>query len=116
MNLDKAQKVFKLLEEKGWEIRTGHKLISEDNKENVNNDLNNYQFIACSKNKEIFNAIGIENSTVKSYKYYTDDGSYYGQKLYHFVSGKDEDDIINNLAIYFVSNLAKDLGVSVQVV
>ena len=116
MDLNKAQKVFKLLEDKRWEIRTGHELIPQDNKEGVHNDLNNYKFIACSKTKDNFNAVGIEDSAIKCYRYYVNDNSYYSEKLRNFVFGKDEEDIINNLANYFVQNLAKDLSVNINIV
>lgn len=116
MNLNKAQKVFKLLEDKGWEIRTGHELIPQDNKDGVNNDLNNYKFIACSKTQDDFNAVGIEDSTIKCYRYYVNDNSYYSEKLRNFVFGKDEEDIINNLANYFIQDFAKDLCVNINIV
>ena len=106
MDLNKAQKVFKLLEDKRWEIRTGHELIPQDNKEGVHNDLN----------KDNFNAVGIEDSAIKCYRYYVNDNSYYSEKLRNFVFGKDEEDIINNLANYFVQNLAKDLSVNINIV
>lgn len=100
MNLRRASKVFKLLDEMDWEIKSGHTCV----------DLPDYTYIACPK-KSYFNIVekgkfghsfrtkGLPGCTLCAI----------------YPHGKDENEIIDELAKFFIRRFAESLDMTLDI-